>query len=117
MTSRLPVGAPTEDLESAKQFINDYEAAGYKEPYAAYGAYSYDAANAIINGLKTSLASASDAKSARAATIDAVGKVSFDGANGKVEFDEFGDTTNKVITAYEVKDGKWVAGEDRHLSR
>ena len=44
----------------------DYQAAGYKEPYAAYGAYSYDAANAIINALKTSLASASDAKSARA---------------------------------------------------
>ena len=103
------VGAPTDTLDSAKQFISDYEAAGFKEPYAAYGAYSYDAANAIINGLKTSLASASDAKSARAATIDAVGKVSFDGANGKVEFDEFGDTTNKVITAYEVKDGKWVA--------
>ena len=102
------VGAPPETLDSAQQFIDDYKAAGFKEPYAAYGAYSYDAANAIINGLKTSLASASDAKSARAATIDAVGKVSFDGANGKVEFDEFGDTTNKVITAYEVKDGKWV---------
>ena len=67
--------------------------------------------------LKTSLASASDAKSARAATIDAVGKVSFDGANGKVEFDEFGDTTNKVITAYEVKDGKWVAVKTGNLSR
>ena len=32
-----------------------------------------------------------------------MGKVSFDGANGKVEFDEFGDTTTKVITVYEVK--------------
>ena len=70
------VGAPTESLASAKQFVTDYEAAGYKEPYAAYGAYSYDAANAIINALKTSLASASDAKSARAATIDAMSKVS-----------------------------------------
>ena len=38
-----------------------------------------------------------------------MGKVSFDGATGKVAFDEFGDTTNKVITAYKVKDGKWVA--------
>jgi branched-chain amino acid transport system substrate-binding protein len=103
------VGAPPETLESSKQFITDYEAAGYAEPYAAYGNYSYDAANAIINGLKTSLASASDAKSARQATIDAVSKVSFDGATGKVEFDEFGDTTNKVITAYVVKGGKWVA--------
>ena len=60
------VGAPTESLPTAKQFVADYEAAGFKEPYAAYGAYSYDAANAIINALKTSLASATDAKSARA---------------------------------------------------
>lgn len=103
------VGAPTESLATAKQFVSDYEAAGYKEPYAAYGAYSYDAANAIINALKTSLASASDAKSARAATIDAMSKISFDGATGKVAFDEFGDTTNKVITAYQVKGAEFVA--------
>jgi branched-chain amino acid transport system substrate-binding protein len=103
------VGAPTEALETSKQFVSDYKAAGYKEPYSTYGAYSYDAANAIINALKTSLASASDAKSARAATIDAMGKVSFDGATGKVAFDEFGDTTNKVITAYVVKGGEFVA--------
>lgn len=103
------VGAPTESLPTAKQFVADYEAGGYKEPYAAYGAYSYDAANAIINALKTSLASASDAKSARPATIDAMAKVSFDGATGKVAFDEFGDTTTKVLTVYKVTGGKWVA--------
>jgi branched-chain amino acid transport system substrate-binding protein len=102
------VGAPPEKLESAKQFINDYQAAGYKEPYASYGPYSYDAANAIINALKTSLASASDAKSARAATIDAVGKVSFDGASGKVSFDQYGDSTTKVLTVWKVDGGKWV---------
>ncbi len=27
---------------------------------------------------------------------------------GQVEFDEFGDTKVKVITGYEVKDGKWA---------
>jgi branched-chain amino acid transport system substrate-binding protein len=103
------VGAPTEDLPTAKQFLADYEAAGYSEPYAAYGAYSYDAANAIINALKTSLASASDAKSARQATIDAMSKVSFDGATGPVAFDEFGDTTTKTLTVYKVEGGKWGA--------
>ena len=49
------VGAPTESLPSAKAFVDAYTAAGFKEPYAAYGAYAYDAANAIINGLKVSL--------------------------------------------------------------
>ncbi len=36
-------------------------------------------------------------------------KVSFDGATGKVAFDEFGDTTTKVLTVYKVEGGKWVA--------
>jgi branched-chain amino acid transport system substrate-binding protein len=103
------VGAPPETLDSAKQFLSDYQAASYKDPYEAYGAYSYDAANAIINALKVSLASASDAKSARQATIDALGKVSFDGATGKVSFDQFGDATAKVLTVYKIENGKWAA--------
>ncbi len=103
------VGAPTESLESAKTFVSDYTAAGFKEPYGAYGAQSYDAANAIINALKTSLADAPDAKSAREATVTAVGGVSFDGATGPIAFDEFGDTKTKIITAYKVTGGKWVA--------
>ncbi len=103
------VGAPPESLPSAKAFIEAYQAAGFKEPFAAYGAYSYDATNAIINALKVSLKDAADAKSARQGTIDALATVSFDGATGPVAFDEFGDSTTKVLTVYKVSDGKWVA--------
>jgi branched-chain amino acid transport system substrate-binding protein len=109
------VGAPVDTLESAKAFVAAYKAAGYADPYAAYGAYSYDAANAIINGLKVSLASATDAKSARQATIDAVGKVSFDGATGKVGFDEFGDSVSRVLTVYKVSGDAWVAEKTGEL--
>ena len=97
------VGAPTDSTEAGKKFLADYQAAGFAEPAAAYGGYSYDAANAIINGLKSSLSSASDAKSARDATIAAVGKVSFDGVTGKVAFDEWGDAHAKVLTVYKVR--------------
>jgi branched-chain amino acid transport system substrate-binding protein len=102
------VGAPVEALESAKKFVADYNAAGYKDPYAAYGGYSFDAANAIIAALKTSLKDAKDVESARPATVDALGKVSFDGVTGKVAFDEYGDTTSKVLTVYKVTGGKWA---------
>ena len=34
---------------------------------------------------------------------------SADGATGKVAFDEFGDSTNKVLTVYQVSGGKWDA--------
>lgn len=101
------VGAPVDTLESAKAFVEAYKAAGFAEPYAAYGAYSYDAANAIINALKVSLASASDAKSARQATITAMADVSFDGATGKVAFDKFGDSVSRILTVYKVDGGAW----------
>jgi branched-chain amino acid transport system substrate-binding protein len=102
------VGEPADTAKSAQDFIAAYKAAGFKEPYAAYGAQSYDAAKAIIEALKTSLPSATDAKSAREATIAAMAKVDFTGATGRVAFDEFGDTKTKVITIYKVDSGKWA---------
>ncbi len=102
------VGEPVDSSASAKAFIDAYNAAGFAEPYAAYGAQSYDAANAIISALKESLKSAADPKSAREDTIKAMSSVDFTGATGKVAFDEFGDTVTKVVTVYKVTDGKWV---------
>jgi branched-chain amino acid transport system substrate-binding protein len=107
------VGAPVESLDSAKKFVADYNAAGFKDPYAAYGGYSFDAANAIIAALKTSLKDAKDVESARQATVDAMSKVSFDGVTGKVSFDQYGDTTSKVLTVYKVSGGKWTTVETK----
>ena len=42
-------------------------------------------------------------------------KVSFDGVTGKVAFDEYGDTTNKQLTVYQVKNGAWKAVKSEHL--
>src|SRR5690606_15451214 len=46
------VGAPVEELPSAKEFVANYKAAGYKEAYEAYGGYSYDSAWAVIEAVK-----------------------------------------------------------------
>lgn len=102
------VGAPIETLPSGKGYVDAYKAAGYADGYSAYGAYSYDAANAIIAALKVSLANASDASSARQATIAAMANVSFEGATGKIGFDTYGDAVNKTLTVYAVTGGKWV---------
>ena len=107
------VGAPIDTLDTAKKFVADYTAEKYKEPYAAYGGYSYDAANAIIAALKESLKDATDVESARKATVDAMAKVSFDGVTGKVAFDQYGDTTSKVLTVYKVAGGKWATVETK----
>ncbi len=104
------VGLPVEQLPSAAKFIADYKAAGYKDAYETYGGYSYDSAWAIIEGIKAVVA-ANGGKvptDARAKVIAAVQAVSFSGVTGNVSFDEYGDTTNKQLTVYAVKAGKWA---------
>ncbi|MBT2390484.1 branched-chain amino acid ABC transporter substrate-binding protein [Streptomyces sp. ISL-1] len=104
------VGYPVEKLPTAKKFLTDYQAGGYKDPYGAYGGYSYDAAWALVQAIKTVVAD-NDGKvpaDARAKVVEALAKVSFDGVTGKVAFDEFGDTTNKQLTVYAVKGGAWA---------
>lgn len=105
------VGKPVEELESAKKFIADYKTAGYKDAYEAYGGGTYDATWSIIEAVKAVVA-ANDGKlpdDARAKVLEAVSKVSFDGVTGPVAFDEFGDTTNTMMTAYQVNGGKWTS--------
>ncbi|WP_329340327.1 branched-chain amino acid ABC transporter substrate-binding protein [Streptomyces sp. NBC_00663] len=105
------VGAPVETLSSAKQFVADYKKAGYKDEYAAYGGYSYDAAWAIILAVKK-VVDDNDGKlpsDARAKITAATQNVSFDGVTGKVSFDEYGDATNKQLTVYAVENGAWKA--------
>ncbi|GAB7107701.1 branched-chain amino acid ABC transporter substrate-binding protein [Streptomyces phaeofaciens JCM 4814] len=105
------VGAPVEDLPSAKEFVANYKAANYKEDYAAYGGYSYDSAWSIIEAVKK-VVDDNGGKlpdDARAKVTAAVQNVSFDGVTGKVSFDEFGDATNKQLTVYAVENGAWKA--------
>ncbi|KUO22873.1 branched-chain amino acid ABC transporter substrate-binding protein [Streptomyces dysideae] len=104
------VGAPIEELASAKEFIANYEAEGYKEAYEAYGGYAYDSVWAIIEAVKK-VVEDNDGElpsDARAKVTEAVQNVSFDGVTGKVSFDEYGDTTNKQLTVYSVENGVWT---------
>ncbi len=105
------VGKPVEQLESAKKFIADYKAAGYKDRYEAYGGSTYDATWAVIQAVKKVVADNGGKlpSDARKKVVDALNKVSFDGVTGHVAFDQYGDTTNTMITAYQVDQGKWVA--------
>ncbi len=105
------VGKPVEELDSAKKFIADYKTAGYKDAYEAYGGGTYDAAWSIIEAVKAVVAD-NDGKlpdDARAKVLEAMAKVSFEGVTGPVSFDEYGDTTNTLMTAYQVTDGKWTS--------
>lgn len=103
------VGAPVEDLPSAKEFVANYEAGGYQEDYEAYGGYSYDSAWAVIEAVRKVVGD-NDGElpdDAREKVLAAMQDVSFDGVTGPVAFDEFGDATNKQLTVYAVENGEW----------
>ncbi|QGV82850.1 branched-chain amino acid ABC transporter substrate-binding protein [Streptomyces ficellus] len=104
------VGKPVEQLESAKKFIADYKTAGYKDAYEAYGGGTYDATWSIIEAVKIAVADNGGKlpDDARAKVLAAMSKVKFEGVTGPVSFDEFGDTTNTMMTAYQVDKGAWV---------
>jgi len=98
------VGAPAELLPSAKQFIDDYAKANYAEKYSAYGALTYDATKVIIEGVANALAGGKTyGDSTRADIVKAVQNTKIDGSSGPISFDQYGDTTNKVLTVYTVK--------------
>lgn len=103
------VGKPVEQLASAKKFIADYKAAGFKEAYEAYGGSTYDATWALIQAVKKVVADNGGKlpDDARAKVVQAMNTVTFDGVTGKVAFDKYGDTTNTMITAYQVDKGAW----------
>jgi len=104
------VGKPVEQLPSAKEFIANYKNAGYKDAYEAYGGLTYDATWSIIEAVKLAV-EANDGKvpsDGRKAVLDAMAKVKFDGVTGAISFDEFGDTTNTLMTAYKIKSSAWT---------
>ena len=97
------VGAPPESLPSAKQFISDYQAANYAEPYGSYGALTYDATNVVIDGLAKAVQGGTWSEDTRQAVVSNVQGTNLQGAAGPVSFDQYGDTTNKVLTVYTVQ--------------
>ncbi|MFE1549179.1 branched-chain amino acid ABC transporter substrate-binding protein [Streptomyces sp. NPDC058718] len=99
------VGAPIESLASAKDFLANYKAKGYKEAYEAYGGYAYDSTWAIIEAVKKATEGNGGKVPERVKVVEAMQGVSFEGVTGKVSFDEFGDTTNKQLTVYKVEGG------------
>ena len=108
-TLATSIGEPVSELESAKQFVTDYQAAGFKESYSAYGAQSYDAANIILQGLAKALPNAQSVEAARPDIVKTVGATSgFKGVTGEHTFDEFGDTSNRALTVYKATGKEWT---------
>lgn len=109
------IGFPVDKLPKAQDFKAAYEAEYPGEAIAAYDAYSYDAAQVIIKAIvKVAKEMGTDkltTTEGKQAIIAAAAESDFEGVTGNVSFDENGDTTNKVVSIYVVKNGEWVPAE------
>ncbi|MBL8395049.1 MAG: branched-chain amino acid ABC transporter substrate-binding protein [Candidatus Accumulibacter sp.] len=93
-------GLPVDKLPNGQKFVEDFT-----KKYGQiqiYSPYSYDAVMVLVDAMKRAN-SADPVK-----YLPEVGKTSYDGVTGKVEFDEKGDIKNGAITVFEIKDGKLV---------
>ncbi len=102
------LGEPVADLESAQPFVAAYTAANYPESFETYGVLSYDATTVLIDALGRTVADGGWDVDRRADLVAAVQSTDLAGAGGPLRFDEYGDTTNRVLTVYEVQDGGFV---------
>lgn len=105
------VGLPLDLLPAGAKFKEEYKAEYPNDEIAAYDAYAYDAATVIMKSVLKAAASVGADKitstDGKKAIISEVAKFSGEGVTGPIAFDQNGDTTNKAITLYVVKGGKW----------
>jgi branched-chain amino acid transport system substrate-binding protein len=99
-------GAPTERLPGGKVFMEKYTAQNYPNPPEAYGAFAFAAMELILDAIE---AQGPDRKKVQAVLNKTKDR---DTIVGKVTFDDHGQNTVPVITAFVVQDGKWVVWED-----
>ncbi len=106
------VGLPLSEQPKGQEFTEMFEATFPGQTIEAYDTYAYDAAMVIIEAIKAvaeDLGAEEVASVAgKQAIIEAVAATNMQGVTGTVSFDENGDTTNKAITPYVVRDGAWV---------
>lgn len=93
------LGLPLEQQPRGKDFQAAYEAEFGRAP-EAFDSYAYDQAWIFVEAVL-------EAGLDREAIARAIREGSFDGVTGVTEFDENGDTTNQVISAYRVVNGEW----------
>ena len=103
-------GAPTERLPGGKFFLEKYNAQNYPNPPEAYGAFGFAAMNLILDTIEQQ---GPDRNKVR----DALNKVrNVNSIVGEITFDDHGQNTVPIITAYVAQDGKWVVWEDSEFA-
>jgi branched-chain amino acid transport system substrate-binding protein len=94
------LGSPSNLLSTGKSFIEAYKARYPGEEIHPYDAYGYEAMNIALQVI-------AKVGPDRDKIIAALPTVDYTGVLGETKFDDKGDTLNRTITLFHVKDGKF----------
>lgn len=94
-------GIPVEHLPSAKPFLEKYNQKYPGSSVKPFDHFGYEATQIILTALKQTGAD-------RAKLTEAIRSMRHEGVLGVTEFDQKGDTKNKIITMTQVKNGEFV---------
>ena len=100
-----------ERSEEGKFFIQKYAEAGYKEPYEAYGPFSFAATNLVIDAIEKV---GPDRAKVTAELGTVKGRPS---AVGPITFDDYGQNITPLTAKFVAQDGKWVVWEDSEYAQ
>nr|WP_324879020.1 branched-chain amino acid ABC transporter substrate-binding protein [Herbaspirillum sp.] len=100
----LEPGPPQDKMPGWKSFRQRYSQS-FDSDIDLYAVFAYEAAQAIIQGLRQAGSADPDA------IARAMHRMRFDGISGPVAFNQEGDLMNPSFTMYEVKDQRWVPVE------
>lgn len=99
------VGQPVNKMPGAEKFLTVYREK-YGKDVENYGPYSYEVGNLLLTALKEVIAEKGSWD--RQSLVDKVRSMEYRGILGTTRFDKNGDTLNKLISFYQVKEGKFV---------
>ncbi len=91
-----------EDQPSAKHFLDAYRKRFPETEPGPYSIYAYDAANIILHGMKE--ADSNDGNK----IAEAIHGLTYEGAMGKIQFDDKGDVLIAPYIFWTVKEGKFI---------
>ncbi|MBI5787829.1 MAG: branched-chain amino acid ABC transporter substrate-binding protein [Candidatus Schekmanbacteria bacterium] len=99
------VGKPLTEMPQVAEFLTKYEKR-FGVKVQNYGPYAYDVANILLTAISKVISRIGGVD--KAAIVQELKQMEYDGVVGHTAFDEKGDTKNKVITIYRVQEGKFV---------
>jgi branched-chain amino acid transport system substrate-binding protein len=102
------VGVPPEQIPSAKVYLDAFKAKYPGVDMQPYDHYTYEATMIALEALEKAGIQGDGQTVDRSKMIDFLRTLKYDGVLGHTAFDEKGDTLNKAVTVYLVKNKQFV---------